>query len=155
MSVKNFKDYLNSNNLEIQVIESDQPTHTAEQAAQVHAVPVSNIVKSLLVVCENTSLEGDEKSFFMILVPGNLRLDLEKWSKKLCKSLGGRLKMASPDDVKEITGYSIGGVPPFGHKTPIETYIDEGFNRSQELVAAAGSANAVFRISYDGLKEQI
>ena len=141
MAVETFKEYLKTNNLDIEVLVSDEPTHTAAQAAQIHGVPVSNIVKSLLVKID--------KKFVLFLVPGDRRLNLEDIKTRFSIT---EVRMANADEVKEITGYSIGGVPPFGHLSKLETYIEEGFNSNSKLVAAAGSSNSVFEISLDQLK---
>ena len=133
-----FEKYLKENNIkDITLIISDKDTHTAQQAADTHNVPVSNIVKSLLVKVDN--------DFVLYLVPGDKRLDLDR--------VGGR--MANAEEVKDITGYSIGGVPPFGHKTKLKTYIEDGFNKDEILVSAGGKPNIVFKISFERLKELI
>jgi prolyl-tRNA editing enzyme YbaK/EbsC (Cys-tRNA(Pro) deacylase) len=108
----------------------------------VHGVPVSNIVKSLLV-----KVDG---SFKLFLTPGDKRLDMEKVKTDF---EAAEVRMANADEVKEITGYSIGGVPPFAHPNKIETHIVEGFDDSIDLVAAAGSGNSVFRIKLSALKD--
>lgn len=128
-----FEQYIKDNNINIQLIETDETTRTAQDAANTHNVPVSNIVKSLLVKAND--------NFEIHLVPGDKRLDLEK--------IGG--KMATAEEVKEITGYSIGGVPPFGHKTKIKTYIEEGFDPNKILLAAGGKPNIIFKISLEEL----
>lgn len=143
---------------DVEVIESDNSTHTAQQAAEVHGVPVSNIVKSLLICGASKGIVTVEvletpvltDKFYMILVPGDKRLDIEAWANRLKLE---NARMANADEVKSVTGYSIGGVPPFGHLHPITTYIEEGFDKEIELVAAAGSANSVFKITYKRLEE--
>ncbi len=147
MAVKDFNNYLMSAGLDFQVDLSEQPTRTAQEAAQVHNVPVSNIVKSLLI--RGMTEDGLER-YVLILTPGDKRLDVESWGSKL--GLKG-CTMANADQVKSVTGYSIGGVPPFGHLSQIETYIEDGFDRNSTLVAAAGAFNATFKLSFDQLKE--
>jgi prolyl-tRNA editing enzyme YbaK/EbsC (Cys-tRNA(Pro) deacylase) len=133
-----FSKYLKENNIkDISLIESEQETHTAQQAAKTHNVPVSSIVKSLLIFKEN--------EYVLYLIPGDERLDLEK--------IEGR--MANAEEVKEITGYSIGGVPPFGHKKDIKTYIDDRFEQNQTLLAAGGKPNVVFKITLEKLKKLV
>lgn len=132
-----FEEYIKANNLDIELIETDESTRTAQDAANTHDVPVSNIVKSLLTKV------GDD--FVLYLVPGDRRLDLE--------SIGGR--MANADEVKEITGYSIGGVPPFGHITKLETHIMDGLDSSKTLLAAGGKPNIIFKITLEKLRSLI
>ncbi|WKZ31279.1 MAG: YbaK/EbsC family protein [Candidatus Dojkabacteria bacterium] len=145
MAVTTFKQYLEANDIDVEIIETSEDTHTAQQAADVHGVPVSNIVKSLLLC-------ADEKQFYLVLTPGDVRLDIEKWKERLGATT---LRMANADEVKQNTGYSIGGVPPFGHATQITTYIEEGFDPAIDLVAAAGSAKSVFKITLAKLNEVI
>ncbi|MBI2356493.1 YbaK/EbsC family protein [Candidatus Dojkabacteria bacterium] len=144
MAYSTFQKYIKDNGIDLEIIVTDEPTKTAEQASQVHGVPVSNIVKSLLV-----NVEGVFKLF---LVPGDRRLDFEEIKRRFNAK---DVRMANADEVKDITGYSIGGVPPFGHTTKLVTYVEEGFNKEIELVAAAGSGNSVFKIGYEKLREII
>ena len=60
--------------------------------------------------------------------------------------------MANPEDVKKVTGYTIGGVSPTGHLTKIKIFIDETLNRFSSIFAAAGHPNAVFEIDFENLK---
>lgn len=132
-----FEQYIKNNNINIELIETDATTKTAQDAANTHNVPISNIVKSLLVKI------GDK--YVIYLVPGDKRLDLDK--------IGG--KMATAGEVKEITGYSIGGVPPFGHKDKLEIHILDGFDSNNILLAAGGKPNIIFKISLEDLKSLI
>ncbi len=142
MSANMFKEYLTSHNIkDIQPIELKESTHTAEEAAKANGVKVSNIVKSLFLISDINKI--------IALVPGDKRIDIEK----LDLELGAKYKMADADTVKHLTGYSIGGVPPFGHKNSFSTYIIEGFDKESELVAAGGSSITVFRVKYDRLVE--
>lgn len=144
MAVSQFKAFVQKNNLDVEILETEDATRTAQEAAIAHGVPVSNIVKSLLVKV------GDE--YVLFLTPGDRRLDLDSVAKD---SSTQKVRMATPDEVKEITGYSIGGVPPFGHSVKLRTVVVEGFDPSSTLVAAAGSGNSVFKISLERLKELV
>ena len=61
--------------------------------------------------------------------------------------------MANADKVKEITGFTIGGVSPIGSKINLETLIDQSLNRFKNLYAAAGHPNAIFKISFFDLQK--
>ena len=61
------------------------------------------------------------------------------------------LSMASPNDVKEQTGYTIGGVSPIGHKKSLQILVDRSLNRFKDLYAAAGHPNCIFKINFDDL----
>ncbi len=136
MAVQVFNNFLQRNNLkDIVVIATKESTKSAQDAATTHNVPVSNIIKSLLVEFSDGHCE-------MFLVPGDKKLELTV-----------KMKMANPDKVKELTGHSIGGVTPFGHIAKLKINIVDGFNPSSLLYGAAGSLNSVFPISYQRLIE--
>ena len=61
------------------------------------------------------------------------------------------ISMAKPDDVKKITGYTIGGVSPVGHLNKVKIYIDTNLERFKTVFAAAGHPNAVFEINFENL----
>jgi len=144
MSVRLFKKFLKEHSLDIELVKAQTPTLTAEQSAQVHGVPVCNIIKSLLI-------KGDLE-FFLCLCPGDKRLDFDDLKEKLGKR---EIRMAKPDEVKEITGHSIGGVPPFGHKKSLKTIIINGFDPGRFLWAAAGAPDVNFRTTLPELKKII
>ncbi len=142
MAIEVFSKFVKDNDLDIKILVSQESTHTAQEAGSVHGVPVSNIVKSLLVKVNN--------DFKVFLVPGDKRLDLEGLKKTFVTD---DIRMANADEVKEQTGYSIGGVPPFGHKNKLEINIVDGFDEKNDIVAAAGSSNSVFKTSLENLKK--
>ena len=138
--VKRAKEALKKFNSEIKVIELGQTARTANDAANSLNTEVGSIVKSLLF--------RNEENFFLCLVSGDKRCSLNKL-KKIFNSKD--LSMASPDEVKDQTGYTIGGVSPVGHKNKLEIFVDESLNRFKNLYAAAGHPNCIFKISFDEL----
>ena len=139
-AVKRAKDALNKFNTEIKVIELKQTARTANDAANSLNTEVGSIVKSLLF--------RNEGNFLLCLVSGDKRCSLNKL-KKIFNSKD--LSMASPDEVKDQTGYTIGGVSPVGHKNKLEILVDESLNRFKNLYAAAGHPNCIFKINFDEL----
>ena len=139
-AVKRAKEALKKFNSEIKVIELEQTARTANDAANSLNTEVGSIVKSLLF--------RNEENFFLCLVSGDKRCSLNKL-KKIFNSKD--LSMASPDEVKDQTGYTIGGVSPVGHKSKLEILVDESLNRFKNLYAAAGHPNCIFKISFDEL----
>ena len=129
MSVALFLTFVEKHKLDITPVKSKQATTTAKEAAEAHGVSVSNIVKSLLVRESN-------REFVLYLCPGDKRLELSEGA-----------RMAKADEVKKVTGHSIGGVPPFGHKTSLKTVIVDGFDGAAPLWAAAGAADTNFKTS--------
>ena len=138
--VKRAKEALKKFNSEIKVIELEQTARTANDAANSLNTEVGSIVKSLLF--------RNEENFFLCLVSGDKRCSLNKL-KKIFNSKD--LSMASPDEVKDQTGYTIGGVSPVGHKNKLEILVDESLNRFKNLYAAAGHPNCIFKINFDEL----
>ena len=116
--VKRAKEALKKFKSEIKVIELEQTARTANDAANSLNTEVGSIVKSLLF--------RNEENFFLCLVSGDKRCSLNKL-KKIFNSKD--LSMASPDEVKDQTGYTIGGVSPVGHKNKLEILVDESLNR--------------------------
>ena len=138
--VKRAKEALKKFKSEIKVIELEQTARTANDAANSLNTEVGSIVKSLLF--------RNEGNFFLCLVSGDKRCSLNKL-KKIFNSKD--LSMASPDEVKDQTGYTIGGASPVGHKNKLEIFVDESLNRFKNLYAAAGHPNCIFKISFDEL----
>ena len=120
------------------VIVLDSSARTALQAASSLGCEVGAIVKSLLFRTEN--------SFILCLVAGDKKGSLNKIKKTLNIK---DVYMAAADDVKNITGYTIGGVSPIGHLNKIDILIDNSLERFTFLFAAAGHPNCVFKIKFN------
>ncbi len=126
----------------LSVIVLEQTARTAEDAATALGCKVGAIVKSLLF--------KTGENFILCLVSGDKRCSLNKLKKILNKK---DVSMANPNDVKRVTGYTIGGVSPTGHLNKIKIYIDANLKNFNSIFAAAGHPNAVFEIDFDNLKE--
>ena len=124
----------------LSVTELENTARTAVDAAKSLNCEVGAIVKSLLFK------NGD--NYFLCLVSGDKKCSLNKL-KKFFNSKD--LSMASPDDVKEQTGYTIGGVSPIGHINSLQILVDSSLNRFKDLFAAAGHPNCIFKINFDDL----
>ena len=118
---------------DIQVRSLTDSARTAELAAQALGVEVGQIVKSLVF------LRDDEP--VMVLCAGDRTVDT--------KRLG--LKRADADRVRDVTGFSIGGIPPLGHDTELDTTIDESLRRFDVVWAAAGTHHDVFGVRTEAL----
>ena len=126
----------------LKVISLDTSARTAMDAASSLKCEVGAIVKSLLFKTEN--------SFTLFLVAGDKRASLNK----IKKSLNIKdASMASADEVKNITGFTIGGVSPVGQLNKINIYIDNSLERFDDLYAAAGHPNCVFKIDFVKLQK--
>lgn len=120
-----------------QVVEHEASTRTAIEAAEAAGCAVGQIVKSLVFRLQPAN------EAVLVLVSGPNRVH----EKHLGRLLGGVLERANADFVREVSGYAIGGVPPVGLKTPIKTYVDEDLLQYEMVWAAAGTPNAVFKVS--------
>ena len=122
--------------LEFKVLELSSSTRTANEAAETIGCQVAEIIKSLVFRGKQSNKP------FLVLVCGVNRVD----EKKIEKEVGEKIVKADADFTREVTGFAIGGVPPLGHKLPIETFIDEDLMCYEQLWAAAGTPNAVFSL---------
>lgn len=129
--------------LTIEIVEFEQTTRTAAEAAAAIGCEVAQIVKSLCFRVSDTAV--------IALVSGVNQLD-EKKLAGLCGVGRKKVKRADADFVKAQTGFSIGGVPPFGHTNPLSIYIDEDLMTFDVIWAAAGTPFAVFAISPNALQ---
>jgi Cys-tRNA(Pro) deacylase len=137
-SAQRVADAAGSLGLSIEVIEFDNTTRTAPDAANAIGCQVAQIVKSLLFLTDGQPV--------LTLVSGANRLD----ERKLAAIRGvGRKKVKRPDadTTKQITGYSIGGVPPFGHASSLPVYVDRDLTQFDVVWAAAGTPFSVFAIA--------
>jgi prolyl-tRNA editing enzyme YbaK/EbsC (Cys-tRNA(Pro) deacylase) len=122
--------------LDIKVRRMGASTRTAEQAAAQCGCSVAQIVKSLVFSGEDTG------RLYLFLLPGTKRLD----SGKAALLTGETLSRAEPRQVRDLTGFAIGGVSPLGHLLPIPTFADQGLLDHDRVWAAAGAHDAVFAV---------
>ena len=88
------------------------------------------------------------KNYILCLIAGDKKASLNK----IKKILGSKdVSMSSAEDVKNITGFTIGGVSPIGHLKKINVLIDSSLKRFDDLYAAAGHPNSIFKINFDDL----
>jgi prolyl-tRNA editing enzyme YbaK/EbsC (Cys-tRNA(Pro) deacylase) len=121
--------------IEVQPVRFPHETRTAVDAARAVGCELGQIVKSLVFYA------GDEPVLF--LVSGANRLDIDKAS----TSAGvERLEKADATMAKQATGYSIGATPPFGHATHLRILMDEDLLTFDQVWAAAGRPDSVFRV---------
>ena len=140
--VKRVEKFLKGFDQSLEVIVLENSARTAKDAAIALGCDVGAIVKSLLFKT------GD--NFTLCLVAGDKRCSLNKLKKiKNIKDIS----MASPEEVKTQTGYTIGGVSPVGHLSKLEIFIDKSLERFNELFAAAGHPNCVFKINFNDIQK--
>jgi prolyl-tRNA editing enzyme YbaK/EbsC (Cys-tRNA(Pro) deacylase) len=123
------------------VIEFNESTRTAQDAADRVGCQLGQIVKSMIFKGQTSN------KCILVLTSGMNRVD----EKKVGQYAGEKIGRADPDYVRIMTGYSIGGVPPVGHASALETYIDHDLLQFPRVWAAAGTPYAVFEVSTSDL----
>jgi len=123
--------------LDCQVVEMQATTRSAQDAAQALGCRVEQIVKSLVFKGKKTQKP------VLVLAGGANRVNV----KNLRDHLSEAVKMADPDFVQAETGFAIGGVPPIGHTQKLKTFVDEDLMQQEEIWAAAGTSNTMFKIT--------
>ena len=126
----------------ISVIILENTARTAKDAAESLNCEVGAIIKSLVFKAEET--------YVLSLIAGDKRCSLNKLKKIINKK---DVSMANPEEVKTQTGYTIGGVSPIGHLNPIKIFIDKSLERFNDLYAAAGHPNCVFKIDFKNIQK--
>ena len=141
-AVKRVNNLLKEFEPEQNVIILDSSARTANEAATSLGCEVGAIVKSLLFKTKNT--------FVLCLVAGDKKASLNKIKKILNIK---DVSMATANEVKNITGFTIGGVSPVGHLNKVNIFIDNSLKRFNTLFAAAGHPNCVFKINFKNLQK--
>ncbi|HMK79647.1 MAG TPA: YbaK/EbsC family protein [Xanthobacteraceae bacterium] len=121
--------------LPIEVRQMAESTRTAQEAAAACGVTVGQIVKSLVFLGATSGRP------YLLLVSGSNRVN----EKGVAQHLGEKLQRPDADAVRALTGYVIGGIPPFGHASALATYMDRDLLQYDVVWAAAGTPKAVFR----------
>lgn len=129
--------------LAARVVELPQSTRTAADAAAAIGCTVDQITKSLVFRVRATGAP------VLVLASGTNRVDLELVS----SHAGAAIEKADADFVRSATGFAIGGVPPLGHRQPLQTLIDEDLLRFETIWAAGGTPRTVFSLTPGQLVE--
>ena len=127
--------------LAIRVVEMPSTTRTAEEAAAACGCDVAEIVKSLVFKGASSGAP------YLLLVSGRNRVD----EAAVAVSIGEALERMPGKEVRTVTGFAIGGIPPFGHATPLAVFIDEDLLGHARVWAAAGTPHAVFEVDPEAL----
>jgi prolyl-tRNA editing enzyme YbaK/EbsC (Cys-tRNA(Pro) deacylase) len=128
--------------LTVDIVEMPHSTRTAEEAAKACNCSAGQIVKSLV-------FRGQSSHYpYLLLVSGSNRVD----QSKVTMVVGETLDRPDAQFVRTVTGFAIGGIPPFGHDTPLKTWIDRGLLAFPHVWAAAGTPNCVMKLDPKALK---
>lgn len=127
---------------EFTIVEFDESTRTSVDAANAIGCTVGQIAKSVIFKAAESGKP------VLVLASGPNRVD----TKLLSQALGEPIAKADASFVRESTGFVIGGVPPVGHLEPMQTFIDQDLFNFDEIWAAAGTPNAVFKLTPQALE---
>jgi prolyl-tRNA editing enzyme YbaK/EbsC (Cys-tRNA(Pro) deacylase) len=140
-AIARVRDAAATNGVDIEVVVFDESTHTAQDAANALRCELAQIVKSLVFVAP-----ADDGVLVPILalVSGPNRVDVARLA-----SVSGEpaVRRASAREAHDLTGFSIGGIPPFGHRIAVRVFMDPDLERFDVVWAAAGTGTAVFPIT--------
>ena len=139
-SVQRVVDAAARKGVELRIVLFGESTHTAADAARAVGAEVGQIVKSLVFVSAGDN--GPEPC--LALVSGANTVDLARLAAVLSQP---RMRRATADEARALTGFVIGGIPPFGHAEPLRTVMDPDLGRFETVWAAAGTPNAVFEVA--------
>lgn len=139
-SAQKVQDALNQFGVSLHVVELPASTRTAVEAAAAVGCTVGQIAKSLI-------FKSQSGKAVLVIASGPNRVN----EKRIGERLGEPIGKADADFVRAQTGFVIGGVPPVGHTTPLETFVDEDLLQYEVIWAAAGTPNAVFELTPDVL----
>ena len=136
-SARRVQDALNSAGYTNQVIEHNQTTRSAKEAAAAIGCTVAQIAKSLIFKTSQTHQP------ILVIASGPNRVN----EAHLGELIGEPIEKADADFALQTTGFAIGGIPPLGHRSAMRTFIDEDLTSWDQIWAAAGTPNAVFPLT--------
>lgn len=140
MPINRVRQYVKKYDVHLEPVEFAESTSTVEEAAQVLGVEPAQIAKSILFRAKD--------QFGLFVTAGDVRVNL----KKVKTLLGGKPKMATPEEVEEVTGFRVGGVCPFDLKQDLPIFLDESMKRFDIVYAAAGSPRSALPITFEQLQ---
>ena len=144
-SARRVQDSADRLGLDIRVVEMPDSTRTAEEAAAACGCALGQIVKSLIFQGADTATP------YLLLVSGTNRVDQDR----MATEIGEALTRPQADFVRTVTGFAIGGIPPFGHAQELATFMDADLLAHDEVWAAAGTPKCLFSVSPKALQAAI
>ena len=135
MSLQSVRDFFETRQLDIPIIELDVSTATVALAAQAHGVEPGRIAKTL-------AFRLGDGQVILLVASGDRRIDNQKF-----KLAFGKGKMLAVEEVAELTGHPVGGVCPFGLAQPLAIYLDTSLQSYDLVLPAAGATHSAVRIS--------
>lgn len=143
MSAQSVRRWIADNAPDLPIIEVEGTTATVATAAESLCVLPGRIAKTLAIRAGELT--------FLLVARGDARLD----NRKCKEELGARPRMLGPEETLELTGHPVGGVCPFGLKTPLPVYFDVSLKAFDTVYPAGGSTNTSVEVSVDRLFELV
>ncbi len=140
---KRVSTYLEEKGIEARVVTLDESTRTSQLAADALGCTVAEIAKSIVFKASDKAI--------VVVISGDKRVD----AKKVGALIGVKVANADADVVKALTGYVIGGVPPFPHDSTVKVMLDKSLIRFEKVWAAAGTPNSVVNFSIAQLRKEV
>jgi len=143
-SIRGFKRvsaFLDEKDIKARIVTLNESTRTSQLAAEALGCTVAEIAKSIVFRAGEGAV--------VVVISGDKRVD----AKKVSAHLGVKVGNADADTVKELTGYAIGGVPPFPHDAGVRVILDSSLTRFEKVWAAAGTPNSVMNLRVKQLRD--
>lgn len=140
LGTRDLKEYMRARGIKGDFIElKPGEARTSAAAARAVGCALGQIAKSILLM--------GKQSKVLVVMSGDRRVDVRKVS----QLVGEKLRLASPREVLEETGFSVGGIPPFGHRQKIRTIADPSIRRFEHVYTSGGSENTLLKIDVEEL----
>ncbi len=137
----NVRSFIQTHQIEAEFIHLEpSEAATSQSAATALGCPVAQIAKNIVLI-------GSKP--YLLVISGDMKVDMKKFS----EIVGERVRLATPDEVLEATGYKVGAVPTFGHLKPLKIYIDVSVTRYGLVFTSGGSDSTLLKISVNTLLE--
>lgn len=140
--IERVRAYVQTQGIAAKIVELDSSTRTSQLAARALGCSVAEIAKSIVFI---------DDAPVIVVISGDKRVNISK----LSQVVGRPVKIADAETVKQSTGYSIGGVPPFPHHAHVRVLLDRSLERSRKVWAAAGVPNAVMQLDVPTLRATV
>ena len=131
--------YLKEHDLETRIVSFNESTKNSQLAAEALGCTIAEIAKSIVFRAGDAAV--------IVILSGDKRVD----TKKLQSLIGVKVSNADAKMVRDLTGYVIGGVPPFPHDPSVRIFLDSSLRRFERVWAASGTPNSVMQLKVDQL----
>jgi Cys-tRNA(Pro) deacylase len=142
LSSQDLQKFIDQNQISAEILPMEEDTPTVPDAAQALGVEENQIIKSLVFLVDGQPT--------LVIANGTHKVD----NRLVARHYGvgrKRAKMARPEQALEVTGYVVGAMPPFGHRTPLRTIVDPGVVAHQEIFGGGGEIDAMLRMTPEEL----